>query len=295
MTLTNFHNVGLSFHGSQIQVLYDGAVSITATDGTYPNGLVALDVSNQVVSFGSVLVTSANPNTGSITPAPSSLSFSASYQGPNPSSQALQVNGGGGGSLVWTAATSAPWLNVSPLYGTTPGNLQVSVASSTLAPGNYSGTITVYFTGSSQCQCVHYSYPHSGRAAAIVGRFTIHVKLHGPKGRNCVGAVDCNYQRWLRKLWMDSIQRFAHGWPISPASGSTPQSMIISVLITSGLATGSYTGHATVTASGVAKFPANRACHVGSAFSGYDGNLQRPRGRAGLSRLWDWGTVGAAS
>jgi hypothetical protein len=145
---TNFHNLQLSFQGSQIQVLYDGTTVITTTDAVSPNGLVALDPSDQLISFSTVQATSANSYTGSITPATNSLTFSANYQ-TNPSPQTVQLNGSGGGSLAWTAtaASDVSWLSVSPTYGTTSSNLQVSVASSTLAPGNYSGTITVVSLG----------------------------------------------------------------------------------------------------------------------------------------------------
>src|SRR4029077_10576536 len=63
----NFHNVQLLFLGSQIQVLYDGGSVINAMDTVYPNGLIALDVSDQVVTFGNALVTSNNASIGSLT------------------------------------------------------------------------------------------------------------------------------------------------------------------------------------------------------------------------------------
>src|SRR5207302_2766295 len=51
------------------------------------------------------------------------------------------------GNLVWTATSNAPWLSASPVYGTMPSALQVSVASSTLAPGTYNGAITIIALG----------------------------------------------------------------------------------------------------------------------------------------------------
>jgi hypothetical protein len=249
----NFHNMGLAFHGSQIQVLYDGATIINVSDTTYSNGLIALDVSNQIVSFSNVLVTSANSNTGSITPTATALSFSASYQGPNPSSQTLQVNGGGGGSLVWTAATSAAWLSVSPAYGTTPANLQVSVASSTLTPGNYSGTITVTSLG----------------AGTTTASITVSLTVVAPPPLLVVSPSTLNFTALkggaatAQTLAVTNGGFGSFGWTassdstwltISPASGSTPQNMIVTAN-PSGLATGSYTGHITVTATGVANAP----------------------------------------
>jgi hypothetical protein len=143
----NFHNIGLNFQGSQIQVSYDGSTVITATDSTYATGLVGLEGENKLVTFDNVMVTSPTANTGSLATGSNSLSFSGIYQGPNPAPQTVQVTGSGG-TLAWTASSNAPWLSVSPGSGTTSTSLQVSVASSTLTPGNYSGTISVVSLGS---------------------------------------------------------------------------------------------------------------------------------------------------
>ena len=74
---TNFHTLALSFAGTQIQVLYDGRVVITATDTTNTSGLIALDVYNQPVTFDNILATSNTPNGGSYTTSTNSLSYSA--------------------------------------------------------------------------------------------------------------------------------------------------------------------------------------------------------------------------
>jgi hypothetical protein len=56
---TNTHNLRLKFQGTSISVYYDNVLVITATDATYPQGAVALDVSNQPISFVDVTVISA--------------------------------------------------------------------------------------------------------------------------------------------------------------------------------------------------------------------------------------------
>jgi len=52
-----FHSLRLNFSGSTINVIYDGATIITATDAVLPSGAVALDVSNQHIQFEDVFVT----------------------------------------------------------------------------------------------------------------------------------------------------------------------------------------------------------------------------------------------
>src|SRR6185312_12110880 len=48
---TDWHNLRLVFQGSTISVYYDNALVINDSDATYPQGAVALDVSNQPISF----------------------------------------------------------------------------------------------------------------------------------------------------------------------------------------------------------------------------------------------------
>jgi hypothetical protein len=55
---TNLHNLRLVFQGTTIQVYYDNALVITATDPSYSQGAVALDVSNQPIAFDNVTVIS---------------------------------------------------------------------------------------------------------------------------------------------------------------------------------------------------------------------------------------------
>ena len=55
---TNWHNLRLAFQGTRIQVYYDNALVITATDASYAQGAVALDVSNQPIAFDNVTVIS---------------------------------------------------------------------------------------------------------------------------------------------------------------------------------------------------------------------------------------------
>jgi IPT/TIG domain-containing protein/Big-like domain-containing protein len=52
-----FHTLRLSFSGTQISVIYDGATIILATDATLTSGAIALDVSSQHMQFDDVIVT----------------------------------------------------------------------------------------------------------------------------------------------------------------------------------------------------------------------------------------------
>jgi len=139
---TNFHDVKLAFQGTTIQVLWDGSVVISAVDATNPAGMVALDVSNQAVAYGAVLVTGTVGGNGSLNASANSMSFSGNFQGPIPAAQGLSV-GSVSGALAWTASSNAAWLSVSPTTGSTPTTLQVTANTTGLAGGNYTGQITL--------------------------------------------------------------------------------------------------------------------------------------------------------
>jgi len=145
---TNFHTVKLSLQGSQLQVFYDGVLVLTATDATYPSGMVALDVSNQLITFDNILVVGNSPVTpGSLSPANSSLNFAGPAGGANPTPQAVQLSATGTGTLAWSATSSAPWITVSPSTGSTPASLQVSVSTAGLSTGTYTGAIRLVSLG----------------------------------------------------------------------------------------------------------------------------------------------------
>lgn len=251
---TNFHNLQLAFQGTGIKVLYDGRTVITASDSTSTSGLVALDVSNRVINFTNVMVTSGNANTGSISLSPSSLSFSANYQGPNPSSQTVQVSGAGGGALAWTASSSAPWLTVSQTSGTTPASLQISALSSTLSPGTYSGTLTVTSLGAvTTTQSVAVTLSVSAPPPAIVlSPTSLSFIATGTQPVPSQAIAISNGSSWGAFSWTASSNS---SWlSVSPASGSTPANITVTAN-PAGLAAGNYTGNITITASGVGNSP----------------------------------------
>ena len=78
---------------------------------------------------------------------PATLSFTGAVDGPAPATRTLAIANGGGGTLPWSATTSAPWLGISPAAGSGPGNATVSASTSGLSAGTYSGSVTVSAAG----------------------------------------------------------------------------------------------------------------------------------------------------
>jgi glucose/arabinose dehydrogenase/PKD repeat protein len=79
--------------------------------------------------------------------APGTLSFTAAQGAPNPPAQSVAVSNSGGGSLSFTAGDDQSWLSVSPAGGTAPASVAVAVDATGLAPGSYTGTVTVTAAG----------------------------------------------------------------------------------------------------------------------------------------------------
>jgi hypothetical protein len=144
----NFHRVRLNFQGDQIRVFWDAALVITATDATHASGAIALDVSNQPVTFDDVRVLFGTPPpVPNLTVSPTTLNFAGVQGGSNPQAQTLTVTNSGEGALTWQATTDQSWLAVSPTTGGAPATASVSVAASGLGQGTYTGSVTFTAAG----------------------------------------------------------------------------------------------------------------------------------------------------
>jgi uncharacterized protein (TIGR03437 family) len=166
---------GGSAPGSQsIQISSAGAgsVAFTATSnvswltvspasGVIPGTLtVSVSVAQLGVGLyaGTILVTPASGSPLSIPvnlvitapatllPSPSTLAVTYS-QGSKPPSQSVQIPSPASGSVSFTASSSASWLTVAPLSGSTPATLTVAISEG-LAVGNYAAIVYVTVGGS---------------------------------------------------------------------------------------------------------------------------------------------------
>lgn len=77
----------------------------------------------------------------------SSLTYTGTAGGTNPTSQSFTISNTGGGTLTWSASDSAAWLTLSPASGTNTGTVAAGINLTGLAAGTYSGTVTVAATG----------------------------------------------------------------------------------------------------------------------------------------------------
>ncbi len=119
---------------------------------TVTNGAIQLAF-NGIVNRGIINAIQVTQATTSQTIPPSlvlggtSLNFSGTAGGSNPTAQAVTVTNGGGSTLNWTATSNATWLTVSPASGTAPSSISVAPSLSGLTAGTYTGTATVNAPG----------------------------------------------------------------------------------------------------------------------------------------------------
>src|SRR5579864_2439122 len=76
-----------------------------------------------------------------------SVWFTYTMSGTVPASQSIQISNAGGGSLNWTATSTAPWLKLMPASGSTPSTIAVSVEPAGLAASAYTDTIQISAQG----------------------------------------------------------------------------------------------------------------------------------------------------
>ncbi|MGH9720024.1 MAG: BACON domain-containing protein [Bryobacteraceae bacterium] len=215
---------------------YTGSVTIVSPGA--PNSPLNVPVTLVVTAPGNM----------SLSPASLAFTHQAGAATP-PAAQGVAVSVTGGQANFTAAAattgTAQGWLSVTPTSGVTPQNLSISVAPQNLAPGAYSGTVTVVVPGATNTPqtvqvtltvgagitlnpaSLSYSYRPGDPVPAPR---TIEVTTPSPVNFTAVAAIQ-GAGNWLS---------------VDPASGRTPASFTVRVN-PAGLIAGTYNGSVTVT------------------------------------------------
>jgi len=221
---------------------YNGSVTITAQTGT---------ASNSPLSYPVTLTVSAQP-TLTVTPTP--LTFSGMAGGANPSAQTLTVNGANG-TIAFAAAASpsGTWLSVAPTSGSTNTTLQVSINTTGLAANTYNGSITVTSTTPGVL--------NSPTVIPVTLTLTANSLTASPTPLNFTytlggaapAAQTLNVGSTIAGLSFTAAPG-ASWLAVTPASGTTPQALGVSI-VTTGLTAGTYHANVTLTAAGAGNSP----------------------------------------
>ncbi len=218
-----------------------GTTPVTVNVSVDPTGLA-------VGSYTGLITLSApgaNPQTVSVTftvtaapvltLSPASLTFTAS------GTQTVSL-GSTGTALPYTTSSNAAWLTALPASGTTPGTLSVSVNTTGLAPGNYTGLVTVTPTGAA-AQSVAVTLNLA--APAQLSLTPAALVFDGVAGAASPASKTVAVASTGAALAF-SFTSSAAWLSASPASGTSPANVIVTANTTS-LAVGSYSGTLTFT------------------------------------------------
>jgi len=219
--------------------------------GTYTS-IVTVSSGTDSLTWTVTLTVTAGTPTISV----SSSLLSYTYQSGGNLPQALAVTVTASSAVAFTAAASGgSWLSVSPASGTTPASLSVSVDPTGLSPGSYDGTITITAPGASNSpQTVSVSLTVTSSTSAPTISLNPNVLNYTyQSGGNLPQALAVTVTASSAVAFTAAAS--GGGWlSVSPASGTTPASLSVSVNPT-GLSPGSYNGTITITAPGVSNSP----------------------------------------
>ena len=153
-----------------------------------------------------VTVTVTAPVPPSLSVSPTTLSFTGIAGGATPAPRTLSVTNAGGGTINWTASDNQPWLTVAPTSGMAPASISVSVSTTGLTPGSYSGSVTVSAPGvAGSPQTIPVSL--TVLSLADSGVLTVAVLVNGTNttGYNANPASPGEYQRYPER-YLEHLQ-----------------------------------------------------------------------------------------
>ena len=221
--------------------VYPGTITVTAVG---PNGS---PVSGSPATVQVTLVVPA----GTVSAAPTSLTFTQAAGGSAPAAQAVTVSGTPGPinfTVGATTATGGTWLTAAPVSGTTPGTIQVSANAGSLAVGQYTGTVTITaLTASGSPISIPVTLNVvSGQAitatpATLTFNYVIGTAV--PAAQQVQAATTGSGSI---PLSVTASTRDGASWlSVTPATGATPLPLSVSVS-PQNLAAGTYTGTVTI-------------------------------------------------
>jgi hypothetical protein len=223
---------------------YTGTVILTSPDAA--NASQAVDVS--------FTVTAATLPTLNILPA--TLSYTAHAGEVTQAPQVVNINAGSAPVKYTTSTASASWLHATPANGSAPGFMNISVAPAGLAPGTYTGAVTVSAEAvANSPQAVFVTLTVSAKPVPKLAvspasmSFTAQAGGKPPTGQTI--AMVSTGEAFGFKVSTGSSAAWLSA---TPADGQTPGSITVSVN-PSGLAAGTYNSSVSIAATEAGNSP----------------------------------------
>jgi hypothetical protein len=186
-----------------------------------------------------------------------SLGFAGTVGGTNPSTQTIAVSNIGGGTLTWTASSTASWLTLSPLSGTNTGTITANVNQAGLLAGSYTAMISVTATGATAKTIPVTLTLTASTTSTTIGLTPTTLAFAGTVGGTNPAAKPFTITNSGGGTLSWTLSSNAAWLHINTPSGTTTTETdtINASVTTSGMAAGTYNGIITVTASGSSNSP----------------------------------------
>ena len=255
------NGAGFGSQCSGCQILASGnALQVSSwTDSAILGYLPALTGAATIVvqaSSGSDSINIMAAPAPAIAVAPSSVQFAYAVGGTVPSAQSIQITNSGGGTLSWSASTSAPWLNVSTPSGTAPSTVSLSISPASLGAGSYTGSVQISAAGASNSPvAVAVTLTVAAAPASLaVSPQTLTFNYTVGAAVPVAQSVSITNSGGGTLSWMAAAS--ANWLTVAPASGTAPATLSVSVSSAS-LTAGTYTATVQITAAGASGSPAS--------------------------------------
>lgn len=186
---------------------------------------------------------------------PTTLSFSGSAGGTNPTAQLISLTNPTGGTLSWSLSDNAAWLSLSTVSGTTTtetDSVSASVNLAGLAAGTYTAAITISAAGATNTpQIIPVSLTVSAPAltSPVIGLSLTSLSFAGTAGGTNPAPQSFTVSNTGGGTLTWTAGDNASWLTLSAATGTNTGTIAASVNLT-GLAAGTYSGTITVAATG---------------------------------------------
>ncbi len=210
--------------------------------GTYGGQVVITGAGSPTASLVIPVMLTVN-TLPSLTATPTSLSFTYQMGGTVPAAQSFALSTDTS-QLNFTVTAPGTWLSASPLHGTTPGSVLVSVNPVGLGVGTYNGTIKVSAYGANNPVSVPVLLTVTNGSALQVtpSQLTFNVPPGGTAPAQTVSVTAgsaLSFTTVATPAWLS----------VTPTGGTTPATISVSVNA-AGLQNGTYTGTITISPAG---------------------------------------------
>jgi adhesin/invasin len=192
---------------------------------------------------------------------PRAFNFIVHPGGPTPASKLLRVKNAGAGTLNWTAVATSTgnWLSITPLSGTTPATITLSVNPAGLARGHYAGSVAVTAGGKTETARVFLRILGPAAPAPTPITYTAAVQVTPRALEFCLcggvltppsAAVQLSARVAGLSFTAKAVTAQGGDWlKLGPTGGPIPGAITVTPAPGS-LATGLYTGAISITVSG---------------------------------------------